>query len=242
LIYERVGRVCLVLALSLAFSVKAEARRTKNFDQADLNLTFGLGAESAAKTSLIENASNGNSYSTSMMVGIGWDLGPFGIRVHGRIPRHSVAEYSGSNSIGAYRDTSTVSGYAYGGSLVLFPFDINSTVARLFFRGSVEQMSLTTRNERIFSSGTSYSEKATGSTTALALSFGAEFFLLQNYVMGLEGGYRRASIDQWKNKNSGTNLEGAASTEGSPLLDKNGNNRSWSSNGLFIQGTMGLHF
>jgi hypothetical protein len=112
---------------------------------------------------------------------------------------HPLIKGAGTDTVKAktFAESSNPSSLGYGIQLMLVPFVSERLTARMYLLLGAGNISTTLKNERTYADGTGYTEKAKGAGQEYMAGVGYEFFCTQNYSLGLEGGYRRFTIDKF---------------------------------------------
>ena len=246
----RIIRIFLCFSfLFLVFGVNAEARKQNFNTKSGIGFAFRAGVAGIPKNETLNTPqTSSGSYTTILGFEPFVDFDNFGIRgviAWNRVP---TASASGTDTaLGqTFNESSDVSVLNYGGSVMFFPYYSEGKRARAYFGAGGGLAQLYMKNIRNYTnaSGTVLSSntvKAQGSTTYVQGFLGYEFFLVQNYTLGFETGYRGIKYNDLEYKTS-TDARGANVNIGTPFKDINGVNASYNMSGIYGMVSFALIF
>jgi hypothetical protein len=169
------------------------------------------------------------------------DFGNFIIRLSGQLHSYPIFSGRGTASQGAFTETSDVGSVVFGAHLLLLPYVSETKLSRGFIKLGFSQGIARGENVRTFASGPIYEEKFESRTRELLFGLGYEFFLVQNYSLQIESGFRQAEYEKAEYL-GGKDLNGVAKTKGDPLLNTNGGNKKFNSGGAYFSVGLNLNF
>jgi len=214
-----------------------------NFDSGSpLGLGFVAGVAQNPDSDFVEKP---QTTSTSFSHFFGFepflDFGNFIIRLSGQL--HSYPIYSGGGTAGqgAFTETSDVGSVVFGAHLLLSPYVSESKLSRGFIKLGFSQGIARGENVRTFASGPIYEEKFESRTRELLFGLGYEFFLVQNYSMQIESGFRQSEYEKAEYR-SGTDLNGVAKSKGDALVNTAGGNKKMNNSGAYFSVGLNLNF
>jgi len=169
------------------------------------------------------------------------DFGNFILRFSGRL--HSYPNFSGSGSAaqGQFTETSDIGSAVLGVHLLLSPYISENKTRRGFIKLGLSQGIARGENVRTFSTGARYNEKIEASTRELLLGIGFEFFLVQNYSMLIETGFRQSEYEKFKYQ-GGTDINGVAKNKGDIVLNSTGGAKKFNDSGAYVSIGLNLNF
>jgi len=151
----------------------------------------------------------------------------------------------GTDSVGNRAFTQLVDGKSmmYGTKISLVPIISDDELRRIYFGGGFHIAKLSGDIVRSYLDGSNekFTEKFAGSSTSWEFHVGIEFFLVQNYSLSFEAGYRKLSYSEITH-DGGSDLRGNLVDDGTALKDENNKLRTLSMNDPFINLVFRLHF
>ncbi len=238
--------LAIVATITITLVQPAHAKRI-DFKKSLFGIELsGLGMKSP-KTALIQDIGNFSSeYINEFGFGMFFDLG--GVIV--LRPFVALMTVSDNTAIDtddfdgrAFSQTLTSSGLAYGARISLAPYISDSARRRFYFGGGGGIVNISIARQRTYASGAleTNSQEAAGSALFYDAHIGYEFFLVQNYSFGIELGYRRMEISDFKHE-SGTDMRGVSQSEGELLKDDSDSNEGFNLTGPTVTALFRLHF
>lgn len=156
--------------------------------------------------------------------------------------KHPLMKGSGSDSVGAYAETSDAYSYSYAFHLLLAPFINKKLNTRGYFLFGYGSGKTFIKSERTYTAtSTSYLEKALGKKQEVLLGAGFEFIFIQNYSLQLEAGYRFLRFDRLTHE-SASDLAGNPKTPGEVLMDASGTQKKFDLTGYFASVGFNINF
>lgn len=226
------GRSVSALALVFALIPALAHARGLNFASGlpvGIGLTGGVeskpGSDFAAGTQ-----SSAAAYSKFVAAEPFVDLVNVQIRLHAGWHFYPLLSGSGSDSHGSFSENSDAGSLELGGRILLAPYVAEDLRRRAYFVVGVSDSTVKLKNQRSYSSGSlkgqTNTEQLSGSGTELNGGIGYEFFLLQNYSLALEGGYRSVTVGPFHYGTS-TDAAGNTVTSGATATNGNGGNKAF---------------
>lgn len=169
------------------------------------------------------------------------DFGNFILRFSGKLQSYPVFSGSGSAAQGQFTETSDIGSGIYGVHLLLSPYISENKTRRGFIKLGYSQGIAKGKNVRTFANGARYTEKIEARTSEMLLGIGFEFFLVQNYSMQIESGYRQSEYEKAEHV-EGTDVNGVAKNKGDPVLNSAGGAKKFNDSGVYASVGLNLHF
>lgn len=236
-----------IIALSLFLLPTIGSTKTIDFSKTMFGVELSALGMKSAKTSFLPDAGSfESSYVYEYHIGLFFDLGSV-ILLR---PGFSILSLSDGTATGtdasdgrAFTQTLESSGTMFSGKISLVPFVSDDNNRRIYFGGEVGIASISLKRQRAYASGAAEtnSQEASGSGIYLGAHLGFEMFLVQNYSLGIEVGYRKLELSSFEHE-SGTSMRGASVDEGTELLDEAGRNEAFNLNGATVSASFNLHF
>jgi hypothetical protein len=204
-----VRTACLFFLLLLP-AVPALAR-TNNFSTKSLlGLGFRAGVENRPHSDfIVDPQTSASSYSKFYLFEPFLDFGNFVIRLSGGLHSHPTLSGKGTDSNGNFSETSDAHSVAYGIQILLVPYYSENLSQRMYIVVGGGNITTSLKNTRNYASGTSNTEKLSGSGLEYQYGAGYEFYFVQTYSIQFELGYRTLTISKFGYK-LGNDLEGIA--------------------------------
>ena len=210
--------------------------------QSGLPLGIGLigGVESKPGTDFIPGPQTyGASYSRYFAAEPFVDFVNVQFRLHAGWHFYPLISGSGRDSKGAYTASTDGSSVDLGARLLLAPYVAADERSRAYFVLGVNDSKVSVTNLRNYS-GQSNSAKLAGSGTEVNGGLGYEFFLLQNYSLAIEGGYRSVSVGSF-HYGTITDETGASVSSGATATNASGGNHEFHSYSAYAQLVLNLN-
>lgn len=237
--FARSAKILCLLALLPAL---AQAKSLNFADGIPLGLGLEAGVEQNPDTDLVsqpQDTSAGFSHYFGFTPFL--DFGNFVVRFSTQLHFHPIVSGKGTDSTGAFGENSDTGTFVYGGQILLAPYVSDDQTKRAFIKLGLSQAILTGKNTRTYdASGLTYAEKFEGRTREMLAGAGFEFFLVQNYSLQLDAGFRQQEFENLELV-SGTDLSGAAKNKGDPLTN-GGAKKKFNSAGAYFSVGLNLHF
>lgn len=233
-----------ILAMA-TLSNPANARKI-DFQKATFGFEFSISGLKSPKTSLHPDFGAFESkYLKEYGVAFFFDLGGV-IILKPYISMLSIANASasGATDLGRlFTQSMETSGLVYGARISLAPYLSDDSRSRFYFGGGVGIANISIKRQRIFQSGAAEinTQEASGSDIVLDAHMGYEFFIVQNYSLAIEAGYRRLMVEQFSH-DEGTALDGSEVAAGTTLLTEGGQNEAFNVEGMTVSLLFHLHF
>jgi len=240
------GRNVRALVLLLALFPTLAHARSLNF-ASGLPVGIGLtgGMESKPGSDFVASPQSSRAaYSTFVAAEPFVDFLNVQIRLHAGWHFYPLLSGSGSDSKGSFNESSDAGSLELGARLLLAPFVAEDLRSRAFFVVGLNDSTVKVKNLRHYSSGSqsgqSNSEQLSGSGTEVSGGIGYEFFLLQNYSLAIEGGYRSVVVDSFHYKTS-TDTAGNTVTSGATATNGAGGNKAFHAYAPYAQVILNLN-
>lgn len=212
---------------------------------------FGLGlraglAEAPEQSFTVDPQTTSSSYSKFYGLEPFADFGNFALHGSFLLHKHPLFSGSGSDTGTSFSESSDASSTTYGLRLLLIPHRFTNDRARIYvgFGGGIASLSASNTRSYKNAAGVvtnTYSEKVKSSSQYLESFLGFEFFLVQNYSLGIEAGYRNMRFDSPEYAND-KNVRGQTVVEGSEVKAANGTILAFSQSGFNTALNFNLHF
>ena len=223
------GRSARALALAaLALAPLPTLARTQSFTSGTpLGLGIAGGLENRPKSDFAAGTqTTASHYASYVAAEPFYDLGNFCFRLH--FGWHFYPHLSGgsNDAHGTFTEGSDGGSFEYGARIELAPFISKNARQRFYFLGGLNESIVRLQNRRKYTSGalanTTYSDQVQGSGTEVNFGAGYEMFLIQNWSIAFEAGFRRMSAGSFGYRTT-TDLTGAAVSAGDEAKDTAGN-------------------
>lgn len=207
---------------------------------------FGTGYKAPTSTLVPSGGAFISSFGKEFGLGLAFDMGSV-IVLRPSIAILSIpkADANGvdSSDSRSFSQTMESSGMVYSGKISLIPFVSKDANRRVYFGGGFGIANVSIKRQRTYQSGAgeTNSQEASGSALYYEGHLGFEFFLVQNYTLALEAGYRKLAIDKFTHS-SGTDMQGNTVSEGATLTDSSSANEDFTSSGAIFSIYFRLHF
>ncbi len=223
----------LLFALLLIFfaPLSAQARKQSFVTGSPFGIGFAAGGEKVPVSSFAApptGSKPGTSYYFLFMPRFDF----YNVVLQAYAGWHFYPKITGAGTQGTryFTDASQSGNLSYGARVMLSPFINKDATGRGYLVLGIGQASAKLKNTRTYTAtngdSTSYTENVSGSGLETQLGLGAEFFVLQNYSMGLEAGYTQRNINSFNH--DGTNdVTGAVVEKGAEALDSNERNKAF---------------
>lgn len=188
----------LVLLASLLVSGSAEARRRTFGNTGIFSLGFSAGGTSNPTTTLIPGSVSGaRGFTSFFSFEPSFDFGNFVIQPSVGLHAYPLLTGGGHDPAAGqnFNQSSDSTTLTYGARLLLIPMQSKGKMARIYIGGGGGIATNTTKSARNYLNAagnitaTNY-ERVAASTQYVEFFSGWEFFLVQNWSMAIEGGYR----------------------------------------------------
>ncbi len=245
----RIIKLFLFCILVLAFGARAEARKQNFYNKSGIGFAFRAGVAGIPENETLNTPrTSAGSYTTILGFEPFVDFDNFGIRgvvAWNRVPSASA---SGTDTVLGqnFNESSEVSVLNYGGSVMFYPYYSAKKESRAYFGagGGLAHLYMENKRGYVNASGvqlSSHTMKAQGSTTYLQGFLGFEFFLVQNYTLGLEAGYRAMKYNDLEYKTS-TDARGTNVDIGTPVRNVSGVKAGYNLSGVYGMVSFALLF
>jgi hypothetical protein len=232
------------LALALLLAATPAFAKVQNFNTGiPFGLGFSGGFEPRPASNLVAGTVNTSSnYSRYVRFEPFLDLINVVFRPSVAYHFYPLAKGSGTDSHGAFAETSQVGAFDYGLKIQMAPWVAKNLQSRAFMAVGIWKSATRARDSRVYSATQqAYSESLHGTGNALSLGVGAETFLMQNYSLQIETGYTQRSVDSF-GYFSTVDSSGAAQTNGATAHDSSGRNKALHLWGPYLELTVNLNF
>jgi hypothetical protein len=213
-------KAAAALALLALTPAGAEARSLSFQSGSPFGIGLVGGVESKPGTDVIAGSQTyGSNYSRYFAAEPFLEFVNVQIRLHAGWHFYPLISGSGSDSKGAYTESSDASSVDLGARILFAPYVAADERSRAYFVVGLNDSKVSLTNLRNYK-GVSNSAKLSGSGTEVNGGVGYEFFLLQNYSLAIEGGYRSVTVSTLHygtiTDETGANVSaGATATNGS---------------------------
>ncbi len=229
--FGRNVRLTAALILLSLFSTPAQAKKQNFISGFPFGVGFAGGAEERPHSSFAAGSQTTASYySNYFAFQPFWDMVNISFRLTIGWHFYPLLHGAGSNSVGAFTESSDGGSFDYGARVLLAPFLNQSLDRRGYIVVGVGQSTVKLKNTRKYTTGSlagqSLTERLQGSGTELNGGIGFEFFLLQNYSFQLEAGYTTRAVEAFGYKST-TDLSNATRTDGEEALNADGTKRGF---------------
>jgi len=214
---------------------------------------FGLGFRGGIAENPIQSfTSTPQTTSTNYTKIIGFepflDFDNFSLRATMNLHLHPLVQGSGTDNILGqnFTESSDASTFSYGIKLLLVPYRNTADRIRIYLGVGAGLANLYAANTRNYhnTSGTvtaTYVEKVRGSSSYTESLLGLEFFLVQNYSLALETGYKTLNFEKPTYYNS-NDVRGTTIEKGSTVKNVSGTDETFTYNGFNFSISFNLHF
>lgn len=228
----------------------AQAKKFNFANTTGVGLYFKGGASQNPKNDFATSASPdaARDYSLFFAFEPGVDFGNFGLR--GNFTTHVIPNTSGSSTDTIlsknYEESSELSLKSYGLSILFFPHYAQGARSRIYFGLGAGLASAEVKNTRSYLNATgtitaTNEVRGDASSEYLQGFLGFEFFVVQNYTLQFEAGYRDLSFGEFEYKSS-TSIQGTTVVPGATILSPRGATQAITMQGLYFATSFGLHF
>ncbi len=191
-----------------------------------------------------------SSYTKFIGINPFFDFGNFILRADFDLHYHPLVVSSGTDPANAqsFNESSDAKTFNYGGSLLFIPFVSKSLRQRIYLGFGLGMAKLYDTNTRNYTNAAgqttnTYTEKVSDTATYLDAIAGYEFFLVQNYSLGVETGYRSLQFaSPAYSGNTTKNVRGTTVAGGNPVKTANGTDEVFTYSGLYFSLNFNLHF
>jgi hypothetical protein len=200
-----------------------------DFDKLSFAFGFSGGIQPKGETSLVPSpGSKAPTYSYDYGVELVIPIDVVFLRPN--ISRQQFTAYEGKarDSIGNYTQAMEGRVDSFGGKVSVNTFFSKDGRKRIFFGGGYGRSKLRTESSRQYTSGTinRFTQDGEASSQYWEVHFGFSSFLVQNWAINLEGGFRRYSFNEVSSR-SKRNLSGGVITGANTILTSTGSKASY---------------
>ncbi len=235
--------VSFLLLFLLCYSPLAQAKKWTFVTGSPFGVGLLTGVSAGPDTDLVvkpqtQNRSFSHFYGFEPFL----DFGNFAIRLSGQVHYHPIVSGGGTSGGANFTETSDVTTLLYGGQLLLAPYISEGQTTRAFLKMGLSHAKAFGKNKRTFADGGPiYTEKFDGKTRELSFSGGLEFFLVQNYSLQLEGGFRQIEFEKLT-YSGGTDLNGTTRTAGETMYKPDLTQKKLNYSGAYFAAGLNLNF
>jgi hypothetical protein len=239
--------------VSFAFSLLLLALAPRAAEAKELNFTSGLpvgigivgGLEGKPGNDFVAGTqSSGSAYSSYASAEPFVEFVNVQFRLHAGWHFYPLLSGSGSDSKGTFTEGSNAGSLELGARILLAPYVAEDLRHRAYFVVGLNDSTAKLKNRRKYSTGSmagqTNTEQLAGSGTEFNVGVGYEFFLLQNYSLALEGGYRTVTVESLHYSTS-TDTAGNTVSSGATATNGQGGNKTFHVHAPYAQLVLNLN-
>ncbi|NUM88920.1 MAG: hypothetical protein HUU37_06935 [Bdellovibrionales bacterium] len=235
----------LLLALALFTGIPAWAKKSTFDNRSGIGFTLRGGATAAPEMDFAARPqSSARGYAVLAGIDPFVDFGNFVIRGQAAVVLPPDVQGTGGSGTGAFGDKAESTVLLYGGQLQLIPWISQARTSRIYLAGGLGLATIYVTQTRTYTGGAtsvSYTAKARTTRPYTTGAMGLEAFLVQNYVLQIEGGYRDLHAHELHYTTSG-DARGATPGTGAVARDDQGTPQAYGFSGLYASVAFSLVF